>query len=387
MTDEDIRNGMPFFDTPEQEEAWRKANGHNLPPVGMQEQPDYDGFLSVDSWFGTNVKDNYLDFTKPYEKPPYTLSYNGIPFAPLGGVHAQTGLSGNGKTQTLCQYIATFLNGEYGGLRYELADKVPEPRVLYIDTEMEECNTIAVKNRVCTMIGRDPQLQQEDFKILMLRETETAKDRWRKTLQAIYEVRPTVCFIDGLLDVIDDFNSNEECQKLIYKTMQTATHYNISVWCLVHLNPNGQKLVGHLGSMLERKVTDLFCTTKDSSKGETIFTVSQKKARGRDVPDWKFRVLPIDGWGRPEQISSLSNDSTIDVENVRKWLEAGQHDLEWPAYESAIKKVLKERGNVGSNDTLQEYIKRAINRRFLVEQPKEERSKGQRYPKYYLNIN
>lgn len=361
----------------------------NIPPLNFEPEGaniDIDSFLQGDNWFSIDVSGDYLDFSIPYEKPPYTLSFNGIPFAPLGGIHAQTGLSGNGKTQTLCQYIAAFLKGEYGGLRYELADRVPDPVVLYIDTEQEMCNTIAVKNRVCSMVGRDPQQPQDDFKILMLRETESAMDRWRKTLRAIFEVKPTVVFIDGLLDVIDDFNRNEECQKLIYKCMQVATHYKMSVWCLVHLNPNGAKLVGHLGSMLERKVTDLFCTKKDSTKGETIFSVSHEKARGRDIPEWKFRVLPVDGWGRPEQIKEISSGD-ITIEDIKTWLQAGQGDISWPAYESAIKEIFKARGNVRSNDALQECVTRAKNRRFLTPQAPEEFEARQKHPKYYLSID
>jgi hypothetical protein len=138
----------------------------------------------------------------------------------------------------------------------------------------------------------------------MLRETTTAQERWQKVLRSIYEKRPTVVFIDGLLDVVNDFNSNEECQRLIYKCMQVASHYGISVWCLVHQNPNTTKLVGHLGSMLERKVTDVFTSKKhiDARTGEVTFTVCQPEARGRDVPKWKFRVLPVGSYGRPEQI-------------------------------------------------------------------------------------
>lgn len=346
---------------------------------------DHPDFLKGDGWFNVNIINDYLDFTKPYEPPKYTLSYNNIPFAPLGGIHALTGLSGNGKTMTFTQFMAAILAGSYGGLKYELSDRVPNPIILYVDTEQELDNTIAVKNRVCNLIGWNPQQARNDFRIVMLRETATAVERWQKTLKAIYEVRPTVIFIDGLLDVVNDFNSNEECQKLVYKCMQVATYYSASVWCLVHLNPNGAKLVGHLGSMLERKVTDLFSTSKDNSKGEAIFTVTQKKARGRDVPEWKFRVLPINGWGRPEQINSISSDD-IDIEDIRKWLQEGQNDVEFPAYESSIKNIFKERGNVRSNDTLQECVTRAKNRRFLIEQPKEEWEAKQKHPKYYLSL-
>ena len=349
-----------------------------------QQPPD---FLKADGWFYVDISTDYLDFTKPYEKPLKTLSMDGVPFAPLKGIHALTGQSGHGKTMLFSQFMAAILNGEFGGLRYELSDLIRNPKVLYIDTEMEEENTIAVKNRVCQMINRNPQQSYDDFKILMLRETEEAIDRWRKTLKAIYEVKPTIVFIDGLLDLVNDFNKNDECQRLIYRCMQVASHYGISVWCLVHQNPgNTTKLVGHLGSMLERKVTDVFCCIKETNDktGEVTFTVKQTKARGRDVPKWKFRVLPVGVYGRPEQIDESTDIDYIDL--IHQWLRDGQELIKWPATITEIKRIIKECGGVGSSDRQQRDVEAARKRRLIVEQPREEWQPGQKHPKYFLNL-
>jgi hypothetical protein len=221
----------------------------------------------------------------------------------------------------------------------------------------------------------------------MLRETEEADDRWRKTLKAIYEVKPTIVFIDGLLDLVSDFNKNDECQRLIYRCMQVASHYGISVWCLVHQNPgNTTKLVGHLGSMLERKVTDVFCCIKETNDktGEVTFTVKQTKARGRDVPKWKFRVLPVGVYGRPEQIDESTDIDDIDL--IHQWLRDGQELIKWPATITEIKRIIKECGGVGSSDRQQRDVEAAKNRRFIIEQPREEWQPGQKHPKFYLNL-
>ena len=331
-------------------------------------------FLQGDDWFAVDVKPYQLDFTKAYEAPQYTLSWNGIPFAPRGGIHAITGQAGNGKTMTLAQFMAAILCGEYGELRYELSDVIPDPKVLYIDTEMEEANTIAVKNRVMTLCERPINEDSDDFVVIMLREvpettddkgkkTSSSVNRWRMTLKAIYEYKPTAVFIDGLLDVVADFNDNKECQEIIYKCMQVASHYNISVWCIVHQNPGGEKLVGHLGSFLERKVTDVFQTKKDKNDktGDVTFTVSQKKARGRDVADWQFRVLPVDSWGRPEQILPAEiqrngeKSEGDDPEKIKQWIDEAANRYEWPMSRGDIKKtVFGEIGgqlNHGKQDT------------------------------------
>lgn len=371
MTGEDKTNKIPPIDT-----------GIQIP-----------NFLSQDEWFGEEVEPYLLDFTKPYTPPRYLLSWNGIGFAPLGGIQAITGQAGNGKTMTIAQMIAAILGGEFGGLRYELGEEIKNPRVLYIDTEMEEANTIAMKNRVLTMTGRDVGVQYDDFVVLMLREAQStdkkvsaAITRWRLTLKALYQYRPTVAFIDGLLDVVNDFNSNTECAETIYKCMQAATHYNISLWCLVHQNPGADKLVGHLGSMLERKVTDIFVTKKDKNDttGDATFNVHQMKARGRDIPDWKFKVLPVGGWGVPEQLNTEPklNDTP---EAIKQWLKAGRYDIEWPATKEQIKTIFKNRGGVSNRTAQSDNLKVALNRRFIIEQPKESRAKGQNYIKYILN--
>ena len=359
-------------------------------------KPDFDGdegFLRADEWIDVDVGPYRLDFTKPYQAPKFALSWNGIGFAPLGGIQAVTGQAGNGKTMTLAQFIAAILGGEFGNLRYELEDTVPEPTVLYIDTEMEESNTIALKNRVLSMTGRTVGENYDDFIVLMLREVSSDQQhvsqavmRWRMVLKALYQYRPTVAFIDGLLDVVNDFNSNTECQEIIYKCMQAATHYNISLWCLVHQNPGADKLVGHLGSMLERKVTDIFVTKKEknATTGEATFTVHQMKARGRDVPDWKFQVLPVGGWGMPEQLAvePLKNDSP---EAIRGWLEAGRYDIEWPATKGDIKTIFRNRGGQTNKPAQDDDLQVALNRRFIIEQPPSTRVKGQKHVKFVLN--
>ena len=350
-------------------------------PGEADKKPD---FLRGDDWFDSDVSQYRLDFTKAYQAPRYTLSWNGIPFAPLGGIHAITGQAGNGKTMTLAQFMAAILCGEFGNLRYELSDEKPNPRVLYIDTEMEEANTIAVKNRVMTMCGRKITDQSDDFIVVMLREVpETVNDkgekisssvnRWRMTLKAIYEYQPTAVFIDGLLDVVADFNDNKECQETIYKCMQVASYYGISVWCIVHQNPGGEKLVGHLGSFLERKVTDIFQTKKDKSEktGDVTFNVKQLKARGRDVEDWQFKVLSVDSWGRPEQVKPaqpIERAIGDPIELVEQWFKEAKGNVEWPATRQTVKDVIIRDYGKQTNKPRQDIdLQMLLNKRLLIE--------------------
>lgn len=382
-------------------------------PGEMDPQPQAPDFLQGDDWFFNNVEPYLLDFREAYKPPRYTLSWKGIPFAPLGGIHNITGQSGNGKTMTLAQFMATILCGEFGQLRYELTD-VEHPSILYVDTEMEKDNTIAVKNRVLTMAGRDINGQYDDFNIIMLRDVEEVQQldqnrkpvldkhgrpvfvnpavvRWRMTLKAIWQYKPTVVFIDGLLDVVADFNDNIECQELIFKCMKLASHYDISLWCVLHQNPGGEKLVGHLGSFLERKVTDVIQTKKikDEKTGDVTFEVKQKKARSQDFPDWQFRVLPVEAWGRPEQLDApveVKSSFKHTAEDIRAWIEEYQYAVTWPATLTDIRTaIFKDKCGIKSSDELQQCITIARNHTFIIPQPDNEFIEGQKKPKWNLN--
>jgi len=281
-------------------------------------------FLKDDKWFDVDISADFLDFTEPYKPPRYTMRRFDVPFANVGELHIISGKPGNGKTGLMSQLMVTLLCGKFGNTEYALEKERPQPRVLYIDTEQGKDDTIAIKNRVCSLAGIPYDRPQERFKVLRLRDTEEAKDRWAKILKAIYIIQPTDIFLDGLLDIVKDYNDQVECQPIIRKCMMTATHYDASLWTVLHENPMVDKLVGTLGSIAQRKVAEIFTVVKVKQADlkendrradlpDIYFKVKQVKARGRDVADWLFRYeTNAGGWGQPVELTdngaSVVND-------------------------------------------------------------------------------
>lgn len=295
---------------------------NNIPPI--TEIPE---FLQGDNWFQEEVDGDFLNFEKPYRPPRYTMERNGIAFADVGELHIISGKPGNGKTGLMSQLMSATLSGQHGNtLRREVPHKVRNPEtneieekvipnvLLYIDTEQGEDDTIAIKNRVCSMAGIDYTKPCKQFYILRLRDTETAEQRWRKILKAIYLIKPTDIFLDGMLDIVKDYNDQQECQPVIRKCMMLATYYDASLWAVLHENPMVDKLVGVLGSITQRKVSEIFtvikvkqCDLKPNDRRDDLpeiyFKVKQNKARGRDVNDWLFEYITnAGGWGQPVEL-------------------------------------------------------------------------------------
>ena len=296
----------------------------NIPQLDPSKIPE---FLQGDNWFNEQVDDDFLNFEKPYRPPRYTMERNGIPFADVGELHIISGKPGNGKTGLMSQLMSAALSGQHGNtLKREVPHKVKNEEtgeieekmiptvLLYIDTEQGEDDTIAIKNRVCSMANIDYSKPSKEFHILRLRDTETAEQRWRKILKAIYLVQPTDIFLDGMLDIVNDYNDQKECQPIIRKCMMLATHYDSSLWAVLHENPLVDKLVGTLGSITQRKVSEIFTVVKVKQSElkenerradlpDLYFRVKQVKARGRDVADWLFEyVTNAGGWGQPVEL-------------------------------------------------------------------------------------
>ena len=303
-------------------------------PGESDAKPKTPDFLQGDAWFETQVDDDFLDFDEPYRPPRYTMERGGVPFADVGELHIISGKPGNGKTGLMSQLEAATLGRKFGNtvarevghiVRDEQGniltgdDKRPAfavkpTRILHIDTEQGKDDTIAFKNRVISMSGITAQDAKEHFFILRLRDTELAQDRWKKILKAIYVVQPTDIFLDGMLDIVEDYNDQKECQPIIRKCMMLATYYDTSLWAVLHENPMVDKLVGTLGSITQRKVSEIFTVIKIKQADlkendrradlpDIYFRVKQNKARGRDVSDWLFQyVTNAGGWGQPVEI-------------------------------------------------------------------------------------
>ena len=371
-------------------------------------RPDLESipnFLEKDKWFGEDVSGDFLDFTEAYSPPRYTLERKGIPFANIGELHVVSGKAGHGKTNLMSQFMAAILCGAHGNTRYR--EGTPESVVLYIDTEMGKDDTIAIKNRVCSMAGMDYTKPQPRFHILRLRKYDEAVQRWRKILKAIWVVTRGMTknqclhlFLDGIIDIVEDYNDQKECQPIVRKCMAVATYYDTSMWLVLHENPMVDKLVGTLGSITQRKVSEIFTVRKHKQSSEKpserrpdrpniYFTVEQLKARGRDVESWDFHVTTESGWGTPVEIIDAAPMPTFSTKHttdeLKKWITDGQGRLDWPAKYSDFFEQILEPNGISDKNEQKDLLQMALNRGFIKKQDKSEMKKGQASPRLKLN--
>lgn len=262
-----------------------------------------DGLTALDRVMqGTedvDISDDILDLTQTYAETKYLLTYRGVGFGAIGGIQFVTGHQKNGKTFFFAQLMAAILNPdckrmeEYmPGLRFndELRSHIPQPTVLYIDTEQEKENTVKVARRVHWLCGWELTEPNERFHVVWLRAEDSNTTRWMKTKAAIKQYRPTAVFLDGIRDVINDFNDLKESAQIIDECMVISTYLNCTMWSVLHENPGSEKMRGHLGTEAANKASDVFRVVKKKSASGVTFDVEQVDARGKDVDKWSYEI-------------------------------------------------------------------------------------------------
>lgn len=387
---------------------------NNLPPLIAPEDVERQAGME-------ELRPYLLDPTLDYPEPYYMLEFNGVPFSTLGGIQALSGQKKNGKSFVMAQLMAAILGqGSARVNEYLPGLKVPQrtldylghlPTVLYVDTEMEKLNSAKVLRRVHWLCGWQMDQPSTRFHVLWLRGVTDEKDdkgqiklkayakRLRLTMRAIEIMKPDAVFIDGIRDIMADFNNLEESGSLISELMATAERNQCCIWNTLHLNPrpgndDESKMRGHAGTELGNKVTDTLISIKkkDGATGDVTFTVKQQDARGKDMDDWKFEVTDdAGGLGIPKIIGSGTSlngpdKDFINPDDVRQLLESYQDVISWPASKEDIRtEIFKKMGKVTNQTKNQNMLKIAENRQFIIKQPEEDRDPGQKYPKWVLN--
>lgn len=365
-----------------------------------------DGLPELPSMLDDIVKEvrpYLLDPRENYPDPYYLLEFNGVPFSPLGGIQAISGQKKNGKSMALVQLMAAILGNDstraqtyVGGLsvpQRTIDHLGHQPRVLYVDTEMEKLNSAKNLRRVHWLCDWDMQTPHENFNVLWLRNVTEDKERGLKAFEyrfrlirlAIEMLSPDVVFIDGIRDIIGDFNNNEESSELVGKLMALAQDRDICIWNVLHMNPrpgndDESKMRGHLGTELGNKVSDTLVCVKQKSANGPVFTVKQVDARGKDLDDWRFEVTDdAGGLGIPKIFASGGNlpsniDKSDTEEDIRAWLNEAAL-LPWPMTKKDIKdKVFRDIGKVSNNDRRQTDLEYAIQKGLIVKS--EEKTKN-----------
>lgn len=366
------------------EETQRDEVREQLPPLETVES------LSAIDRIMADVKDidiseNELSLADDYPETKMILTYKGIGFGAIGGIQFITGHQKNGKTFLMAQLMAAILSKggertkEYiPGLEFneEIRNEFPNPTVLYIDTEQEKENTAKVARRVHWLCGWPLNEPNDRFHVVWLRAEDSNEGRWAKARAAIDKYKPLAVFVDGIRDVLGDFNDLKESASLIDQCMSMSTYLHCTFWSVLHENPGSDKMRGHLGTEAANKASDVIRVTKKKTASGVTFEVEQVAARGRDIESWQFVVTDdagrlgvpkITNSGMVLQAESTGNINSSDWEQLVSQCKIILGDVK-SLSKNKLEKELKSACKFGTTK-IRNFINKAIEVGVLIERP------------------
>ena len=366
------------------EETQRDEVREQLPPLETVESLSAIDRIMADVR-DIDISENELSLADDYPDTKMILTYKGIGFGAIGGIQFITGHQKNGKTFLMAQLMAAILSKDGERTKEyipelefneELRNEFPNPTVLYIDTEQEKENTAKVARRVHWLCGWPLNEPNDRFHVVWLRAEDSNEGRWAKVRAAINKYKPLAVFVDGIRDVLGDFNDLKESASLIDQCMSMSTYLHCTFWSVLHENPGSDKMRGHLGTEAANKASDVIRVTKKKTGSGVTFEVEQVAARGRDIESWQFVVTDdagrlgvpkITNSGMVLQAEPSGNVSNVDWEELVMQCNTILGDAK-SLSKNKLEKGLKAACKFGTTK-IRNFINKAIEVGVLFERP------------------
>ena len=163
---------------------------------------------------------------------------------------------------------------------------------LIIDSEQSKAHCNVVQRRIYRLCGWNLHHINNSLTMLSLREL-NAEDRLKITLEAISVLHPDLVIIDGIRDLISDFNDLRTSAEIVGKLLTISTLENCGIISVLHQNKSDNNARGHLGSELCNKSETVIQVINESG----IATVNPVYSRNVEIEKFSFRIdsdgLPV----------------------------------------------------------------------------------------------
>ena len=239
-------------------------------------------------------KERYLiDLSKTYSEPNFLIKSNGAGVLARGDIAAIKAKSKSGKSFVCSIFASVVLGTPWGDLQPTLKGG----KVLYFDTEQNKLNTAKLDKRVHAGCNFDIHANSDKFKCYALRQMDM-DNRLPFIKKRIEEEKPTLAVIDGIVDLLQDFNDIKQSSDVIQALMQISADNDCSVLFVLHENKTDTNMRGHIGSMAVQKCADVFQIEK---RNDGTFNVTECECRNIPISDFSFA---IDSYGIPRPMQT-----------------------------------------------------------------------------------
>lgn len=302
------------------ESAYRKSHLFNTKSFTDDIQMDKytPSYTSIEEKVNVNFQNIYdssfVDIKKKIEYPPVAISIGmhklgdntfPIPFGTYGNFSCIVGASKSKKTFLKSLIMASYIGGNASNYASSIrSHRDRDLFVIDIDTEQSSWHAQNVFKRVARLVGNEDYTMYRPF---ALRPYEP-KQRLEFIEWLIYEsdMKDNIGLvgIDGLADLVDDFNDLKESQKAIQKIMKWTDDKQFHLTTILHSNYGSAKAVGHIGSSVLKKA-ETVCSVANNDE---FVTANFTHTRGFPIADFNYSV---NSNGLPYIIGDSSHEDVV----------------------------------------------------------------------------
>lgn len=221
----------------------------------------------------------------PEDEP--LLSFGEQVFISKGNLATITGKPKCFKTFLTSSLGAAFLVGTF----MNISAHKNGGKLLLVDTEQGKARAQKVQRRINQICGYEIDSNNENLIVLSVRELD-AEVRLQVIKEAIADNSPALVLIDGIRDLLSNFNDIEESNLIINEMMKLSSNYCCGIITVIHQNKGDTNARGHLGSELMNKSQSVI----EMRKTGDIGTATPLYCRDIEFEPFSFM---IDGNGLP----------------------------------------------------------------------------------------
>ena len=254
-----------------------------------------------------------LDLSLPANEPKFMFSIGGVPTIPQGELVGIKGRAKMGKSQFEYYLIAVMLACASRGSVKPMQDRY---KILLFDTEQSQVSLKKCCQRALNFAGLPTDKNDNRFLPFFMRPL-SIEERRKVIADAVDAEKPDIVFIDGVRDLLQDFNSLDQSNDLIQWLLSLTAEHGCTIVSVLHQNKakDDGNMRGHLGTELLNKLTDCFEVSKKDGK----FLVTCTDSRNVPCGDFAFSINGEGNFQTEEAVVEDKNSArAAEVQRVLK---------------------------------------------------------------------
>jgi len=231
-----------------------------------------------------SINEAKLDLLNKYERPIALIQFiedNGIKKDILTTANISTTIGGAKSKKT---FFSTILLASLLGCNdYAISGNLWGKIVIFFDTEQTHYHVQRINYRIKKLLG-----DVNNMEIFALRPY-TPEKRLAIVDYHLKNNAGNVSFviIDGIVDLLYDFNDIKESKRLSTKLLEWSAIYKCHINTVLHTNKDKMNARGHLGTELMNKSETVFRVEKED---QDVSIVSNEMSRNEGFEKFRFKI-------------------------------------------------------------------------------------------------